>query len=1183
MRKKIFMILLSIALIVTMMPLSSYAASSGSVETGRCGPNATYTFDGETFTISGSGEARMEDYETTGDDGYWCYEENAFQGTKYLKIGKDITSVSIMYNDVDNLEAIYVDESNTAYKSVDGILFSKDGSKLVKFPAQKETEDYIYTVPKEVTEIERYSFEKNKYISEIKFENGSNLENLPGHAFADCESLKKITIPAGVTMSGNVYVDSFSGCKSLEEINVAEDNQAYSSIDGVLFSKDGEQLMRFPEGKKCANNTYKVPDGVKEICDTAFESNCYVEKIEFGEDTSLEKIGDHAFKGSNSLVSIALPENLTEIGSNAFEGCSSLSSITLPKDLTKIDYGTFEGCTSLTNITLPEGLTVISFDAFAMCTSLTSITLPESLTTIGSKAFANCESLLSISIPASVTLIGESAFGILYETYEAVPEDSYIKEINVDDENQTYKSIDGVLFSKDGTQLIEFPLGKKPASSTYTVPKAVKEICRTAFEDNFHIENIVFEKESQLEEIGTYAFLDCSSLKSITLPEHLKKIGNRSFLFCEKLEKVIFQGENVRAIGSTAFARCDALESIEIPEGVTTISKDAFYGCSSLSNVTLPDTIKKIKENAFRKCSALQTINLPNSITEIGNRAFQDCKKLENVTLPTSLETLGALAFYNTGVKNITIPSGLTSIEPETFAYTSLESVTLPNNVRSVGYSAFMNCSNLTSVNLPSTVRDINYATFENCLNLSKINLENTENVWKEAFSGCQSLKSISITDNTKSLGYKAFDIPNLMVTFTGAKLPTIVDSFATSAKLKGACDAGWTDELKNNYDITLVHAYSDGTCIKCGKAEEKGSYSGGGGGGGAIVIPVTSEDVANKAEDKAAGTSATTTATVKSTTTTSKDGTKTSSATIDTTTANKIVEKAVENKSEVVVIDTAGSTSSADTAAGTNTEITIPAQTVAQIVEKTGAEVTVKTSNAEVNLDKKTVEEVSKQAGTTGDVKLVVKTVEQSANKAQFELKLVTSSGTVTNFNGGEVSVTVKLNKSLANKPVICVYIDDYGRYHKVSGKKNADGTFTFTTGHFSSYAVMTEEEADKVIAEQVEEVKTLAEKIKLKASSAKTPKGNIKVTLKTKEGASSITSLQDLGYTIKYKFYRSTKKSASYKAKAEKESRTYINTQGKSGTRYYYKARVMVYDSEGNLVTKTTLKNCTYATRKK
>ncbi len=345
---------------------------------------------------------------------------------------------------------------------------------------------------------------------------------------------------------------------------------------------------------------------------------------------------------------------------------------------------------------------------------------------------------------------------------------------------------------------------------------------------------------------------------------------------------------------------------------------------------------------------------------------------------------------------------------------------------------------------------------------------------------------------------------------------------------------------------------------------------------GGMVV-----ETVVNKTEDKNAGTAAATTAAVKSETKTNTDGTKTTTATVDKTTGDKIVEKAVENKSEEVVVNTTTTTNSAvtETAAGSKTEVALPEETVQGLSQKTEASITIKSDAAEVKLDKEAVRAVAEQAGSTGTVSLVVETVKQDASAVQVDLKLVTSKGDVTDFRGGNVSVTVKLNASLAAKPVVCVYIDDFKTYHKVEGEKKTDGTYTFTTGHFSSYAIIAEDEADKVIAEQDAKVEKLVSDLTLKARSVKTAKGNIKVTLTA--SADAIQQIEDLGYTVKYKFYRSTKKAKGYKARIEGTGKTYTNTNGKKGTKYYYKARVMVYDSQGTLVAKTELKQCKYACR--
>lgn len=336
----------------------------------------------------------------------------------------------------------------------------------------------------------------------------------------------------------------------------------------------------------------------------------------------------------------------------------------------------------------------------------------------------------------------------------------------------------------------------------------------------------------------------------------------------------------------------------------------------------------------------------------------------------------------------------------------------------------------------------------------------------------------------------------------------------------------------------------------------------------------VPTDNVTNQSENTATGTPATTTADINASTTTAADGTKTTTATVDDQTADKIVDKATANKSEQIIID---ATSAAGAAAAA--EVGIPEKTVKEITEKTDANLTFKTDAAKVQLDKNAVDALAAQAGTTGTVKLLVKTVKSDTDIHQVELKLVTSNGAVTDFHGGNVTVTIKPSAALNAKEVICVYIDDNGVYYRVDGKKNVDGTYTFTTGHFSTYAIMSVEDAEKVFAQQDAKAAEQAKEIKLQARSAKTAKGNIKVNLKVNEDA--IEAIEDLGYTVKYKFYRSTIKNAKYVGKFETTAKTYTNTTGKKGTRYYYKARVMVYDAQGELVAKTALTQCKYACR--
>ena len=295
------------------------------------------------------------------------------------------------------------------------------------------------------------------------------------------------------------------------------------------------------------------------------------------------------------------------------------------------------------------------------------------------------------------------------------------------------------------------------------------------------------------------------------------------------------------------------------------------------------------------------------------------------------------------------------------------------------------------------------------------------------------------------------------------------------------------------------------------------GGDSGGstGGGGGGAVAPAEPEDSNITNSGSQAGGDASTSVDVKDNTTVTEGKTETK---VDADLGSKIVENAVENKSTDVVIkaETEQGSSSASTVA-------LPASTIKDISDKTEASVTIKTDSAEVSLDKEAVAAVAAQAGTEGDVKLVVETKEAKDDQVVVELKIETSNGTVSNFNGGNVTVTVPVSEELASKTLVCVYIDENGVYTKVGGSLSSDKkTFVFTTGHFSTYAILEEAEADAIIAEQdkpAEEVTPV--KVGKPAVKLYTYKGG---KLRVKASAKNAT-----GYKVYYK-KSSWKKYKSY-----------------------------------------------------
>ena len=209
-------------------------------------------------------------------------------------------------------------------------------------------------------------------------------------------------------------------------------------------------------------------------------------------------IRNGVFVNRKDLISIIIPDGVTSIGKNTFAGCTNLKSVTIPDGVTSIDDGAFSWCESITNIIIPDSVINIGDSAFSSCERLIDITIPNNVTSIGDHAFACCRSLKSITIPNGVTSIGDWVF----------EECNNLESIIVNNENKYYSSDEkGVLFNKDKTKLIRYPIGK--VAIEYTIPDTV-----TTIDD--------------------YAFFNCRSLKNITILGAVTHIGEAALIVFNK-------------------------------------------------------------------------------------------------------------------------------------------------------------------------------------------------------------------------------------------------------------------------------------------------------------------------------------------------------------------------------------------------------------------------------------------------------------------------------------------------------------------------------------------------------------------------------------------------------------------------------------------------------------------------
>jgi hypothetical protein len=400
-----------------------------------------------------------------------------------------------------------------------------------------------------------------------------------------------------------------------------------------------------------------IPNGVTNIGAGAFNYCQYMTSITIPE--SVISIGDNAFSDCFSLTNVAIPAGVTNIGAQAFENCWSVASVTIPSGVTNIEYEAFASCTNLTNATLSDVEGSIASSAFDGCAKLASITIPGTVTCIGSNAFNGCASLTSIEIPASVTNIGEGAFENC----------SSMTNLAVDSQNLFYSSVNGVLFDRNRTTLLEYPGG---AGGDYVISTNVNSIGSYAFCDceslsNVHIPNSVIA-------IGSYGFYGCSGLTNIILPDSVTSVGDFAFSFDINLTGLTIS-DSITNMGKGIFEDCTALTSVAIPQGITSISDQAFQDCVNLTNVSFSDSLMSIGTNAFEDCRSLNCLTIPDSVTSIGDSAFSTCPALTNLTILGGVTNIGSGAFYLCGLIRITING----------------------NVTSIGSDAFLECYNLTS------------------------------------------------------------------------------------------------------------------------------------------------------------------------------------------------------------------------------------------------------------------------------------------------------------------------------------------------------------------------------------------------------------------------------------------------------------------------------------------------------
>ena len=542
------------------------------------------------------------------------------------------------------------------------VFASCESLKEIVLPDQIEAMDYgvfnectvleKVVLPKNLTDIYDSMFLGCSALSEI---------NIPesvtyiGDLSFSRSGIKKLSIPAGVSY---IEPSAFYNCDALESITIDGKNEHYTVVDNSLYTKDMTAIVHYVGSK--GQTSFKLPDSVTRVCDSAFSGANELLNLDI---SSAYQLDYSAVSGCKSLKSVKLSEHLIEIPSSCFQSCTSLESIDIPKGVKAINSSAFYACESLVSVTLPEGLEKIGDSAFSICQWLKSINIPSTVTEVGWNIIGNTAIYNSLPLENGVRYLDgwavdvsvsdsvafkEGTIGISSQILGAHPATVFIpktvkyisngglqgasfsrtvESYTVDSENPYFLSEDGVVYTKDKTELVAYP--QNGDFIRYTVPEGVKAIRDCAFY-NTNIEQIEF-------------------------PDSLEYIGNRAFYYSTGLKSALLK-ENVKFIGDMAFGSCSNVDLGQIPSGlehigymifdmsgnagITKVDGNTYLG-NWLINASVPDSTEfKIADGTVGIASSsiytvggvrASSVYIPASVKNINSRAFKYFINLKDV------------------------------------------------------------------------------------------------------------------------------------------------------------------------------------------------------------------------------------------------------------------------------------------------------------------------------------------------------------------------------------------------------------------------------------------------------------------------------------------------------------------------------------------------------------------------
>ncbi len=492
-------------------------------------------------------------------------------------------------------------------------------------------------------------------------------------------SLTDKTVSTVYTMGTNADMNG-EKCPKLTGDVVIPSKITYKDVDYTV-TEIGTFTFMYPSGVDANLTSVTLPETITQIGNSAFAGNANLTKVNIP--AACKTLGAMAFQRCTALTSLTIPEGVEVIGNQCFNSCG-LTEIILPNSVNLMGDAAITSLPALKKVVVGTGLKAIPMNGISTNNVLEEIDLGK-VEKIGNLGLSNLPALKTLHLPATLKEFGDRAL-ILQDA---------LTSYTVDPENPYLTTVNGVLYSKDKSVLIKYPLGL--TATSFEISEGVKRVEDCAFDHATYFES--FKLPTTLETIGKYAFWENSKLTSLD------------------------------------FSKCK----------LSDIDEGAFTLCYGLKSVKLSNTPIKIGDLTWYENKALTNVDLGGA-TYLGDLVFSRCSSLENVVIPASVSYLGCTIFSEcSAFKSVTVA-------PESTYFTAVDNVIFSKDMATI--VTYPEVLPATEYTVPASVKTIYFGCFMDCVNLISINTgDNTEVIEGSAFSRCSELTTLTFGPKLKDIG----------------------------------------------------------------------------------------------------------------------------------------------------------------------------------------------------------------------------------------------------------------------------------------------------------------------------------------------------------------------------------------------------------------------------------------------